>query len=194
VVALRPEDIAAARELGVAGVKLWMSGDCAGAIPKLTAAEQIFHAPTTLEYLGECRIKMGQLVAGTEDLRRVVREELSPNAPRAFVDAQKRAQATVAKTLPRIGALRIHVDGAPGRALIVRVDDAPVPMALLDKDRPTDPGHHQVTATAQGEGYLNALATVDLHEGEQLRVDLKILPDHLPPPPRILPDRSPPPQ
>ena len=49
-----PEDMAAARSLGTAGVQLADKGDCVTAIPKLDAAEKLFHAPTTLERLGEC--------------------------------------------------------------------------------------------------------------------------------------------
>jgi len=88
-----PEDRASARALGVEAVHLADSGDCASAIPKFEAAERLYHAPTTLERLGECRIKVGRLVAGTEDLNRVVREVLPPNAPAPFVAAQGAAAA-----------------------------------------------------------------------------------------------------
>ena len=49
------EDIAAARSLGTDGVKLADAGDCKAAIPKLQAAEKLFHAPTTADRLGECQ-------------------------------------------------------------------------------------------------------------------------------------------
>src|SRR5271170_3045450 len=52
-----PEDLAMARALGTEGVRLADAGDCAAAIPKLIDAEKLYHAPTTLERLGECEIK-----------------------------------------------------------------------------------------------------------------------------------------
>src|SRR6516165_3953771 len=85
-----PEDIAAARALGTEGTRLADTGDCNGAIAKLEAAEKLYHAPTTLDRLGECQIAVGRLVAGTENLNRVVREPLAANAPAVFVAAQKR--------------------------------------------------------------------------------------------------------
>src|SRR5580704_328085 len=84
-----PEDIAAARGLGTEGTRLADAGDCNAAIAKLEAAEKLYHAPTTLDRLGECQISVGRIVAGTESLNRLVREPLSASAPPAFVAAKK---------------------------------------------------------------------------------------------------------
>src|SRR5437899_36646 len=70
------EQIAQARVLGNEGIRLAESGDCAAAIPKLEGAEQLFHAPTTLEQLGQCLVKTGRVVAGTEALLRASHEPL----------------------------------------------------------------------------------------------------------------------
>src|SRR6185312_1292256 len=101
------EQVAAARALGVEWVKLADSGDCAGAVDKLQRAEQLHHAPTTLERLGECHIALGKLVLGTEELQQVIREPLPANAPAAFTQAQDRAKAAVAGAQPRIAKLKI---------------------------------------------------------------------------------------
>jgi len=169
------EDMASARALGTEGVRLADLGDCAGAIPKLEAAEKLFHAPTTLERLGECQIKVGKLVAGTESLNRVAREPLPANAPAPFVAARQRAQDALTPALPRIGKLRIHVDGAPPDKVTVTVDGAAVPSVLFDSDRPTDPGNHEVQAVAAG--YKTATSTVSLQEGGAAQVALKLEPD-----------------
>ncbi|HXN30946.1 MAG TPA: hypothetical protein VN894_03750, partial [Polyangiaceae bacterium] len=117
-----PEDIASARALGTEGFHLADAGDCASAVPKLEAAEKLYHAPTTLGRLGECQVTLGHVVAGTESLNRVVRETLPPNAPPAFVAAQHRAAQLLATAQPRIGKLRIHVEGAPIDEVAVTVD------------------------------------------------------------------------
>ncbi len=167
-----PEDIAAARSLGTDGVKLAESGDCKGAIPKLQAAEKLFHAPTTADRLGECQIGVGQLVAGTETLNRVVREVLAPNAPPAFKAAQQRAQTALAAAQPNIAQLKIHVDGAPPDQVTVTVDDEKVPSVLFDSNRPTDPGTHQVKATATG--FADATQSVQLSAGGSGAVTLTL--------------------
>jgi hypothetical protein len=167
-----PEDIAAARVLGIEGTRLADAGDCAQAIAKLEAAEKLYHAPTTLDRLGECQISVGRLVAGTENLNRLVRESLPANAPSAFVAARKRGQQALSTALPRIGSLRIHVDGAPADQVTVTVDRAPASTALLDADRPTDPGTHEVAAGAAG--YKTATMTVTVREGGESTVSLKL--------------------
>src|SRR5438132_180639 len=75
------ENVAAARSLGILGVQLADAGKCPEAIEKLERAESLYHAPTILGRLGECRVNVGQVVQGTEDLNRVVREQLPANAP-----------------------------------------------------------------------------------------------------------------
>lgn len=167
-----PEDIASARALGTEGTRLADTGDCNGAIPKLEAAEKLFHAPTTLERLGECEVSVGRIVAGTESLNRVVREPLAANAPPVFVAAKKRAQQALSAAQPRIGNLRIHVEGAPVDKTVVTVDGVVVSSALLDADRPTDPGAHEVNASAPG--YQAVTANVTVSEGAESPVSLKL--------------------
>lgn len=168
------EDRAAARAFGTEGVRLADSGDCAGAATKLEAAEKLFHAPTTLERLGECQIKLGRLVAGTESLNRVVREPLPPNAPAVFVAARQRAQTALAPALTRIGKLRIHVEGPPPDKVSVTIDGDGVPSVLFDAERPTDPGDHEVKAVAAG--YKDATTMVSLKDGASGEVSLKLEP------------------
>jgi hypothetical protein len=115
---------------------------------------------------------VGRLVAGTENLNRVVREPLPPNPPAPFVAAQTTAQKLLAATTPRIPKLRIHVDGAPADQVAVTVDGVNVPSVLLDADRPTDPGDHEVAASAPG--FRKATAPVKLVEGAQQSVSLTL--------------------
>ncbi len=170
-----PEDMASARVLGTEGVRLAEAGDCGAAIPKLEAAERLYHAPTTLDRLGECQVSVGRLVAGTESLNRVVREPLPAGAPAAFVSARQRAQQALAAALPRIAKLRIHVEGPPAEQAAVTVDGTSVPSALFDADRPTDPGSHEVRATSAG--YRAVVTTVELAPGASAPVSLKLEPD-----------------
>ncbi|MGO8992738.1 MAG: hypothetical protein ACLQVI_05385 [Polyangiaceae bacterium] len=169
------EQTAAARSLGMQGVQLADSGDCAHAIDPLTRAEALRHAPTTLERLGECHIALGKLVQGTEELNRVIHEPLPPNAPPAFTAAQDRAKSAIDAAAARIGKLRIHIEHPAGVKPAVKVDDELVLDAMLDADRPTDPGAHTVSATAQG--MKPAETSVTLADAQSQSVALTLVPD-----------------
>ena len=156
------ENVAAARTLGIQGVQLADAGKCPEAIEKLQRAESLHHAPTILGRLGECQVNVGEVVAGTENLNMVVREPLAVNAPKVFHDAQDRAQSALTAAMPKIAHLVIRITPSDVKASVA-VAGKPVPAALLGAERPTDPGTHQVTATA--EGYKPSSRTVTLAEG-----------------------------
>lgn len=165
------ENVAAARSLGLQGIKLADSGDCKGAIEKLSRAEALYHAPSILGRLGECQVHVGQVVAGTENLNRVVREELAANAPKAFKDAQTRARGVLNTALPKIARLTVKIEPADAKPQ-VSVGGAPIPSALIGVERPTDPGTHEVVATAPG--YVEQRSSVTLAEGGAQELTLRL--------------------
>lgn len=174
------ENVAAARSLGMQGIKQADAGDCAGAIENLSRAEALYHAPSILGRLGECQVKVGQIVLGTENLNRVVREQLAPNAPKAFRDAQERAKGVLNAALPKIARLTIRVEPADAKPQ-VSVGGTPLPAALIGVERPTDPGTHEIVASAPG--YLEKKTSVTLGEGgaQQLALQLDKDPNALAP-------------
>jgi hypothetical protein len=177
-----PADVGAARALGQEGVKLAAAGNCKDAIDRLSRAEKLFHAPTTLARLGECQVQTGRLVEGTENLNRVVRENLPPSAPQVFIRAQERAARLLAEARPRIATLKIAVIAPPEVQIEVKTDGEKVPLASLNTNRPTNPGEYTVEATAPG--YRTATAHVKLAEGavESIALTLEIDPDAPNPP------------
>ena len=168
------ENTAAARTLGIQGVQLAEAGKCPEAIEKLSRAEALHHAPTILGRLGECQVKVGAVVEGTENLNMVVREQLPATAPKVFFDAQARAQKVLTAAIPKIAHLVIRVTPANVKASVA-VAGKPVPAALLGAERPTDPGTHQVTATA--EGYKPVSSPVTLAEGGHQELTLVLVKD-----------------
>jgi hypothetical protein len=168
-------DTATARSLGIEGVTLANAGNCKDAVEKLERAERLHHAPTTATRLGECEIEMGKLVRGTERLQRVIREPLAANAHAAFGAAVARAHKVLDAALPRIATLRIKVDAPPGTRLAVSVDDEPTSDAVVDTDRPIDPGTHTIKVSA--EGFLAGSVTAALEEGQTKSVLVELHPD-----------------
>jgi hypothetical protein len=186
-------DTAAARKLGVEGVTLADAGNCQEAIDKLSRSEKIHHAVSVLERLGECQVRLGKLVDGTETLRRVVREQLAHDAPPAFVAAQERAQRVLAEAKPRMARLKVAVAAPPDAQTWVKIDGVTEPTANLNTDRLVDPGDHVVQAGAPG--YLPVESKVHVGEGGADSVALTLQPDPAPkaapepvpaPPPAVL--------
>jgi hypothetical protein len=168
-------DTALARNLAVEGIQLADKGDCVGAIPKLEKAEAIYHAPTILGRLGECQVAVGKIVAGTENLQRVVRQPLPDKPPAAFVQAQARARKVLEGPMPKVAHLKIHVEMPAGAQPTITLDGEPVSLATLDLDRPADPGQHVVEARLQG--YRNARADLALQPGGAGTASLRLDPE-----------------
>jgi hypothetical protein len=155
-------------------VQLADAGKCPEAIEKLSRAESLYHAPTILGRLGECQVSVGQIVLGTENLNRVVREQLPANAPKAFKTAQERAGKVLETALPRIAYLTVIIEPQDAKPAVT-VSGSVVAGALIGVERPTDPGKREVVATAPG--YLEAKTEVELAEGAHQTVTLKLTPD-----------------
>lgn len=165
-------DVATSRTLAVEGLRLAQSGKCAEAIEKLARAEKLHHAPTTLEGLGACKVALGHLVDGTEDLRRVTLEHLPDHAPPAFKAAQSKARAALEQALPRLAEVRIDVVGPAPADASVTVDGTSVPVAAIGVERPFDPGAHTIEATAAG--YKRTSTQVQIPEGGKQTVTLTL--------------------
>lgn len=170
------EETAAARALALEGIKLADAGRCEEAIERLARAERLRHAPVVLGRLGECQIARGRLVEGTETLRKMLREPLPPSPPDVVLGARERAQAVLDKTKNRIGALNIVVRGPDDTARVsVMIDGQPMNVALLEVDRPTDPGDHLIEAVAPGFSTASSRVTVGV--GSRQRVVIELVPD-----------------
>jgi len=170
-------ETAAARSIALEGIKLADSGRCDEAIDKLARAEKLHHAPVVLGRLGECQVAQGKLVEGTENLRKVLREPLPAEPAAVLVRARERASAVLERAKTRIAALNIVVKGGPreNAELVIVVDGQPMNVALLDADRPADPGEHLIEASAPG--YSSAVARVSVATGERQSVTLNLEPD-----------------
>ena len=168
-------DIASARKIGFEGMKLAEKGDCASAIDKLARAEKLFHAPTTLGRLGECQVQVGKVVEGTENLGRVAREELAPNAPAPFVAARARARKQLALATPKLAHAKIIVRAPADATVSIAVDSLPVNAANVGEERVLDPGPHLVEASAPG--YRKASTSINLREGATEEVTLTLIID-----------------
>jgi len=176
------EQRAGARALATEGAQAFNEGRFKDAVDLFGKAESLVHAPPHLLFMARAHTRLGQFVRAREAYMKIIKEQLPPNAPQAFRDAQVTAEEERKQVEPHIGRLTIKVEGAEAaKDLNVAVDGQPVPTVLLGVPQPTDPGNHTITATATG--YKAAPASVSLKDAGQAAVTIKLEVDASAPPP-----------
>lgn len=165
-------ETAAARTLAVDGVKLAQSEQCSEAVDKLERAEKLKHSPIVLRYLGECQIKVGRWVEGSESLRKLLREPLPEGATPALEQAYDSATATLRDVKPRIPSMKIMVNAPHDVELKLKVDGKDTPSSVIGVALPADPGEHAVEVTAPG--FLKASSQLKLAPSGTATVSLEL--------------------
>lgn len=153
-------ETAAARALAIEGVKLAQADQCGDAVEKLERAEKLKHSPIILRHLGECQVKLGRWVEGSESLRKLLREPLPENASPTVAQAYESASTTLRDVKPRIPTMKIVLTAPADADFTVKVDGKEVADSVVGVALPTDPGEHEIEATAPG--FLRAVSTVKL--------------------------------
>lgn len=181
------EQRAGARTLATEGAQAFNEGRFKDAVDLFGKAESLLHAPPHLLFMARAHAKLGQFVKAREAYLKVVKEQLPPNAPQAFRDAQAAAEEERKQVEPHIGRLKVTVEGAEGaKDLAVAVNGQPFPVVLLGVPQPIDPGEHSVTATATGFKQA-APATVSIKDAGSGAVAVKMVVDDSVPPPGATP-------
>ena len=168
------EEKASARALATQGADALKNGKFADALDLVSRAQAIVHAPTHLLMIARAQTGLGKLVAAQETYLKLMREELAANAPQAFKNAQAAAKDELAAIEPKIGQLRLTVDGAVQKKATIKIDDQPMPTALLGVFRPIDPGSHAVVVYPPGQNPVSG--KVDIKDGEKKELKL-VIPD-----------------
>jgi len=176
-------DKATARELAKEGADALEKKDFAKAADRFARADRLFHAPTLVLGLARAQVGLGKLVAAQENYHSILREELSPNAPEAFVQAATDARKELAALTPQVPWVILTVDGASdlSKAKVTIGADA-VPSAALGVKRAIDPGEH--TVRVELEGYLPAEKKFSLTPGATESVSLTLSPAPADAPPK----------
>jgi hypothetical protein len=166
------EEKAAARALATQGADALKQNHYAEALDLVSRAQAIVHAPTHLLMIARADVGLGKLVAAQEAYLKLIHEELAATAPAAFKNAQAVAKDELAAIEPKIGSLRIDVEGIGQKKVTVKLDEQMVPPALLGVFRPVDPGPHVISVFPVGQSPVKG--TVDVHEAEKKEIKLTI--------------------
>lgn len=162
-----PERTAAARALFEEGVSFAERGNWSEAADRFERTYAIRPSPNVLYNLASARVELGQLVVGSELLRRIVEDEATPAALR------RAAEQRLTAVSPRIARLRIAArDLARGDE--VRLDGRSLDRVLLGVDVPVDPGSHRVAVVRRGRSVAFGEARVS--DGETVEIALEVPP------------------
>jgi hypothetical protein len=184
------EQRAGARSLATEGASAFNDGRFKDAVDLFSKAESLVHAPPHLLFIARANTKLGQYVKAREAYLKITKEQLAPNAPQAFRDAQGAASREMAAIDHKIGGLVIKVDGGgEAKDLQVKLDGNPIPSVLVGVSQPVDPGEHRVEAMATGFRALPKSIKVGEAEKATVTVKLEVDPNAAPPPAAATPPK-----
>jgi hypothetical protein len=143
----------------------------AAALEQYRAADQLMGVPTTGIEVGRTLERLGRLLEAREVLRLVSEFPQRADEPRPFSSARQRADRLLGDIAPRIPRVTLEVSGlSQGVTPNVSWDGRAVDAAKLGGYLETDPGAHQVVASAPG--FATIKREVKLAEGQALNVVL----------------------
>lgn len=165
-------DKATARQLATDGIQLFRQDRFADALDKLERAESLFDAPVHLLYIARCQAKLNRLVEAAETYRRLIRVELSAQAPQTFKDAVADGQKELPSLEPKVPSLRVEVVPATAKELRLTIDGESISTAVLGVDRPINPGAHVVEVSAKGQSPISRRVDVPISSKQVVKLEL----------------------
>ena len=140
----------AARELALSGAEAFDAQDFATALDRFQRAESLYKVPSISVMVARCLARLGRVVEAVDKYEETLRTPLDASAPEAFQRAVADAETEVETVRARVARIELFLpaDAPPGA--LVRLDEKPVPKALLGVPTPVNPGHHQLVARAPG--------------------------------------------
>jgi hypothetical protein len=159
-----------ARTKAEQGLKLFSTDRWQDAYDRFREADQLYHAPTLMLYMARCQRKLGKLIEARGLYEQLLSEELSKDAPAAFVEARTNGKSELVALRERIPAVQIVVTGVPSGKAHVTLDGAKV--ATYEEKQELNPGNHKIEATADGGEHVGMSFT--LTEGTTQKVELAL--------------------
>lgn len=161
-----------ARELARHGAEAFDQRDYTTALDRFTRAEALFRAPSIVVMRARSLAALGRLVEALDAYEETQRMPLGGNAPSAFREAVQDAEREgeeLRKRVPRL-TVRVRAEDGDEDGMRVQLDGKPVPPALLNVDRPVDPGTHEIMADAPEHASVTRSAT--LREGDRVAIEI----------------------
>jgi hypothetical protein len=164
----------AARDLAAQGADAFEHQEYATALDRFGRAFSLIRAPSISIMQARSLAHLGRVLEALDKYEKTQRMPLAEDATDAFRQAVLDSRREGEELWLRVPRLTIHVRVArqTPQDLYITLDSKPVPAALLDVERPVDPGQHQIKVTAQG--YETEKRTVTLEAGDHVTVDIPL--------------------
>jgi hypothetical protein len=161
-----------ARELARRGAEAFEQKDYKTALDRFARAETLFRAPSIAVMRARSLVELGRLVEALDAYEATARMPLAGDAPVAFREAVNDAKREAEELRHRVPHLTLHIRADKGipTGLVVLLDGKAVPEALLDVERPVDPGSHEVRASAPE--HVPVTQGARLNERDHLTLDV----------------------
>jgi hypothetical protein len=160
----------AARSLGNSGVEAYEAGDYAKAAEKLDKAFRALQAPSLGLWSARAFVKVNRLVEAAERYQAVIRLPTSGGDEAVQRQAKADAETELAQLNPQIPNLVVKLEGAAPEQVSIKIGQESLASALVDENRPVNPGHYTVEAT-RGADVVHV--EVDVKPGETKPVVLR---------------------
>ena len=168
-------DRESARQLMDQGREAESEGRLQDALLDYQRAASVMRVPTTGLAVARVQAAMGLLLEAKTTALQVARLPGEADENQVLKAARQEAIALGNALEKRIPAVELVVEGASDTATSVRVDGIDVPAAALALPRRVNPGAHRIEASAPG--YQAVVRSVEVSEGQLLRVVLALEPD-----------------
>lgn len=169
-------DIALARTLGYQAQEAYDKKDYKKAEDLFRKAHALYKGAVTLSVgLARSLAFQKKYVEASETYNRIIREGVPANASQGFKDGLAAAQKEIEDVTAKIAKVTITVKDASGADVPnpkVMIDTEVVNNAGLGVARPTDPGAHKVTVTA--DGYKASEKSFNVEEGRSTDVPIQM--------------------
>ena len=165
-----------ARDLASQGADSFEHQDYAAALDRFNRAYALVPAPSISIMQARSLERLGRLVEALDKYETTQHAQLSPDAPDAFKQAIQDARREAESLWARVPRLRIHilVPSAAPKRLDVTIDGRQVPAALIDVERPIDPGTHQISVNA--EGFPPTARAISIESGDRITLQIPLYP------------------
>jgi hypothetical protein len=136
-------------------------------------AEALFHAPTLQLMIARTHARRGLLLEAEAAYRKLLAEDLAPEAPAEFPQAQATGRAELEALAARIPRLVLRLSDPSAAARVeLSFDGRPLSAGELDRPIRCNPGSHAIVLTAPGVEPVSR--TVTLAEAEHMTIELPV--------------------
>lgn len=179
--------LALARQRFQKGIELFGASDWAGALVEFRASNSLYASPNSRLYIARCLDKLGKLDEAVTEYERTIGEgeERAATDPR-YAEAAKAARDELAVVAPKIGRVRVLIDGGTPPGTTLSIAGRSLPPEALGLLVPVMPGRVDVRVSCSG--YEEAHASLDVAAGSTQTLSVALKP--LPPPPHAEPPHA----